>query len=72
MGANGPSGDARRPVFVVTHEPPNESPENGVYTFVTGGIEDALQQAQTAAGDRVVVVMGGADLGRQYLRYRVR
>jgi dihydrofolate reductase len=67
-GANGPSGDARRPVFVVTHEPPQESPDNGVYTFVTGGIEDALQQARAAAGDQVVVVMGGADLGRQYLR----
>jgi dihydrofolate reductase len=67
-GADGPSGDARRPVFVVTHEAPEESPENGVYTFVTGGIEDALQQARAAAGDGAVVVMGGADLGRQYLR----
>lgn len=67
-GANGPSGDARKPVFVVTHEPPAESPENGIYTFVTGGIEDALAQAQAAAGDGVVCVMGGADLGRQYLR----
>lgn len=67
-GANGPSGDARKPVFVVTHEPPAESPENGVYTFVTGGIEDALAQARAAAGDGVVCVMGGADLGRQYLR----
>jgi dihydrofolate reductase len=67
-GANGPSGDARAPVFVVTHEPPAESPENGVYTFVTGGIEDALAQAQAAAGDKPVCVMGGADVGRQYLR----
>jgi dihydrofolate reductase len=67
-GANGPSGDARKPVFVVTHEPPAESPENGVYTFVTGGMEEALDQARAAAGDDVVVVMGGADLGRQYLR----
>jgi len=66
-GPDGPSGDARRPVFVVTHEAPTESPENGVYTFVTGGIEEALKQAQAAAGDGVVVVMGGADLGRQYL-----
>jgi dihydrofolate reductase len=66
-GANGPSGSARRPVFVVTHEPPAESPENGVYTFVTDGIESALRQAQHAAGDRVVSVMGGANLGRQYI-----
>jgi hypothetical protein len=27
---------------VVTHEAPAESPEGGVYTFVTDGIESAL------------------------------
>lgn len=67
-GADGPSGPARRPLFVVTHEPPSDSPANGVYTFVTGGIEDALDQARAAAGDGVVAVMGGADLAQQYLR----
>lgn len=66
-GPNGPSGPARRPVFVVTHQPPAESPENGVYTFVTDGIQSALQQARAAAGDATVTVMGGANLGRQYL-----
>jgi dihydrofolate reductase len=67
-GANGPTGDARRPLFVVTHEAPKESPENGVYTFVTGGIEQALQMAKAAAGDKDVAIMGGADIGQQYLR----
>jgi dihydrofolate reductase len=66
-GADGPSGPARRPLFVVTHEPPAESPAGGVYTFVTDGIASALQQARAAAGDGTVAVMGGADLGRQYL-----
>jgi dihydrofolate reductase len=66
-GANGPSGSARRPVFVVTHEAPAESPEDGVYTFVTDGIESALRQAREAAGEQVVTVMGGASLGRQYI-----
>jgi dihydrofolate reductase len=66
-GADGPTGPARLPVFVVTHEAPAESPEGGVYTFVTDGIESALEQARAAAGDRTVTVMGGADLGRQYL-----
>ncbi len=66
-GADGPSGPARRPVFVLTHKPPAESPENGVYTFVTGGIESALAQARAVAGDRAVTVMGGADVARQYL-----
>lgn len=66
-GADGPSGDARRPVFVVTHRAPASSPENGVYTFVTDGLESALAQADAAADGRDVCIMGGADLGRQYL-----
>ena len=66
-GPNGPSGDARRPLFVVTHETPGDTLDNGVYSFVTDGIESALEQAQAAAGDKDVVVMGGANLGRQYL-----
>jgi len=66
-GADGPSGKARRPVFVVTHRTPAESPENGVYEFVPGGIHDALERAREAAGDQAVCVMGGADLGRQYI-----
>jgi dihydrofolate reductase len=43
-------------------------PEGGVYNFVSGGIEDALEQAKTAAGDEDVTVMGGADTGRRYLK----
>lgn len=66
-GADGPTGPRRLPVFVVTHEHPAESPSDGVYRFVTDGIEAALQQARQAAGDRDVTVMGGADLGRQYI-----
>ena len=65
-GPDGPTGAARVPVFVVTHEPPAESPEGGVYTFVTEGIEATLEQARDA-GDGDVCVMGGASLGRQYL-----
>ena len=37
------------------------------FTFVTDGAEAALAQAREAAGDRNVIVMGGADLLRQYL-----
>lgn len=66
-GANGPSGEARRPVFVVSHSAA-EPPEDGVYTFATGGIEDALAQAREAAGDRYVTVMGGPAIGNQFLR----
>jgi dihydrofolate reductase len=67
--ADGPSGPARRPVFVVTHRAPDPDtvPSGGVYTFVTDGVESAVEQARAAAGGRTVTVMGGADLGRQCL-----
>ena len=67
-GADGPTGDARLPVFVVTHQAPSDAPQDGVYTFVTDGIEEALRRAKEAAGDKNVTIMGGADLGQQYLR----
>jgi dihydrofolate reductase len=67
-GADGPTGSARRPVFVVTHDAPSEVPEGGVYTFVTDGIESALEQAKAAAGDKNVGVMGGANIGQQFIR----
>lgn len=56
------------PVFVVTHRP-HETVVKGdtSFEFVTGGMAEALQRARTAAGDRNVIVMGGADLLRQYL-----
>ena len=66
--ADGPAGPARVPVFVVTHAEPEEVPEGGVYTFVTDGIESALEEAKAAAGDKDVAVMGGADIGQQYIR----
>jgi dihydrofolate reductase len=66
-GADGPSGAARRPVFVITHQAPRESPEGGVYTFVTEGIESAYTRAKAAAVDKDVTVMGGANLAQQYL-----
>jgi dihydrofolate reductase len=66
-GADGPTGPARLPVFVVTHEPPTDYPQDSVYRFATDGIEAALKDARATAGDQNVTVMGGADLGRQFL-----
>ena len=66
-GADGPTGPARRPLFVVTHEASAESPEGGVYTFVTDGIESALEQAKAVADGKIVTVMGGASIGQQYI-----
>src|SRR5687768_5136708 len=59
----------RMPVFVVTHEARDPLPMQGgtTYTFVTGGIEAALELARAAAGGKNVGVWGGANLIRQYL-----
>jgi dihydrofolate reductase len=65
-GADGPTGPARLPVIVLTHDPPADPPESGVYRFVSG-VEQALEQARAAAGDKSVCVMGGADAAQQYL-----
>jgi dihydrofolate reductase len=57
------------PVFVLTHharEPLTLS--DTTFTFVTDGIESALDQARAAAGDGVVRLGGGADVAQQYLR----
>ena len=66
-GSDGPTGSARLPVFVVSHSVPDETPEGGVYAFVTGGIERALEAAKAAAGDKDVTVMGGAQTGQQFI-----
>jgi dihydrofolate reductase len=56
------------PVFVVTHherEPLTLS--DTTFTFVTDGIESALEQARAVAGDKDVSLGGGADIINQYL-----
>jgi len=55
-------------VFVVTYAEPEEMPEEGVYTFVIDGIESGLEQAKTAAADKDVAVIGGTEIGQQYIR----
>jgi hypothetical protein len=55
-------------VLVVTHDEPEDAPEGGVYIFVTEGIEGALEDAKAVAGDKDVDVMGGAEIGQQYIK----
>jgi dihydrofolate reductase len=59
----------RAPVFVLTHHPREPLPMQGgtTFTFVTDGIESALEQARAAAGDGDVAIAGGASAVRQYL-----
>ena len=57
--ADGPSGAARLPLFVVSHDRPEQTPENGVYSF-RPSFESALAGAHALAGVKRVVLMGGA------------
>ena len=57
-------------VFVLTRHARATAVMQGgtTFTFVTDGIESALEQAQDAAGDKDVLIAGGADVAQQYLR----
>src|SRR5688500_10761991 len=54
----------RMPVFVVTHESREPLPMQGgtTYTFVTGGLDAAVELARAAAAGKNVGVWGGADI----------
>jgi len=60
----------RAPVFVLTHHEREPLVKQGgtTFTFVTDGIESALEQAKAAAGERDVQLSGGADVVQQYIR----
>ena len=58
------------PVFVLTHHarPPLVMKGGTTFTFVTGGIEAALEEARRSAGGKDVSLAGGASAGGQYLK----
>jgi dihydrofolate reductase len=57
------------PVLVVTHHArdPLELQGGTTFTFVTDGVEAALEQARATAGDRDVLIAGGASVVGQCL-----
>jgi dihydrofolate reductase len=56
------------PVFVLTsHEREPLTLSDTTFTFVTDGIEAALEQARSAAGEKDVTIGGGAKAINQYL-----
>lgn len=59
------------PLFVVTHHPPAQAAkgENDKLKFhyVSDGVKSALEQAKTAAGNKDVMIVGGASTFRQAL-----
>ena len=57
-----------KPVFVLTHHPREPlTLSDTTFTFVTDGVEAALDRAREAAGDSDVFVGGGADVINQFL-----
>jgi len=54
-GVAGPAGDV--PCLVVTHHAPTRSYPS-VFTFVTDGVASAIEQAQRAAGNKLVYLFG--------------
>jgi dihydrofolate reductase len=60
------------PIFVLTHVVPEKrvKGENDqlTVTFITDGIESAIEKAKAAAGDKQVTVVGGAQTAQQCLR----
>jgi dihydrofolate reductase len=60
------------PLFIVTHKAPETTAkgENDKLsiTFVTDGVKSAVKKAHTAAGDKNVVVVGGANVIQQCLK----
>jgi dihydrofolate reductase len=56
-------------VFILTHHAREPVTKGGgtTFTFVTDGIESALEQARAAAGDKDVALAGGANVAQQYL-----
>ena len=57
-----------KPVYVVTHH--EREPlvkEDTTFTFVTDGVERAIEQARAAAGEKVVGIGGGAKVIQQAL-----
>ncbi len=65
-GGNGPVPGI--PLYVVTHSVPKHIPRGEAeYTFVTDGVENAVDQASLRAGDQYVSLMG-ASVPQQALR----
>lgn len=64
---SGPLGD-QVPCFVLSEADRVPQEAAKVFTFVTEGIHEALQRAKEAAGDKDVLINGGANTIQQYIK----
>jgi dihydrofolate reductase len=61
-------GAAKVPVFLMTHEVADPIEKDGItYTFVVDDIQQAVERAKEAAGDKDVSLLGGS-ISRQCLK----
>jgi dihydrofolate reductase len=69
-GGWGDNPPFHKPVFVLTHTAREPLAKDGgtTFTFVTDGVESAVEQAKAAAGDKNVSIGGGASIAQQCLR----
>jgi len=59
----------RVPAFVVSHSKPKKMVDG--FSFINDGIESALNQAKSTAGNKNVWIMGGATLAGQYIKAKL-
>ncbi|MBB2793925.1 UNVERIFIED_ORG: dihydrofolate reductase [Rhizobium pisi] len=66
----GPNPPYHAPTYILTHYPREPIVMEGgtTFHFVTSGIEEALDKAKAAAGDKDVKIGGGVATVRQYLQ----
>lgn len=63
---NGPTGEARLPVIVISGDQPDSIIPNGVYTFIKD-VDTAFEMAKKAAQGKDISVMGGAKTIQKFL-----
>jgi dihydrofolate reductase len=72
MGGDYSAYEFQVPLFILTHTVPTTLAKGASdklsFTFVTDGVESLIRQAKAAAGDKHVVVVGGANVIQQCLK----
>ncbi len=63
------------PIFVLTHNAPKKvakgENEKLRFTFIKGDVKNAIKKAKAAAGDKNVMVIGGANTAQQCIKSSV-
>ena len=72
MGGDYSAYEFQVPLFILTHTVPTTVAKGASdklsFTFVTDGVESLIRQAKAAAGDKNVVIVGGANVIQQCLK----